>query len=114
MNAPTPIINTDRISNALEKLGLEWADTNAAAEALEETRQTVYARLAAELIGNGESAAKAELLAKAAPGYAEHLDKMVEARRVANRARVRYDVYRVKAELIRSNASTERALASIR
>lgn len=109
-----PILDANRIAASLQELGDRWADENAAAAALEETRQSLYSRIAAEHIGKGESAAKAELLAKADPVYDEHLKAMVEARRKATRARVRYDVARIKAELMRSNASTERALATLR
>lgn len=112
MNAP--VLDADRIAHELLRLGGKAADENAAAAALEETRQTVLAKIASEHLGKGESAAKAELLARADATYEQHLKAMVEARRIAGRARVAYDVARVKAELLRSNAATDRALATLR
>lgn len=114
MISNSPHLDADKIAHSLQELGDRWADENAAASALEETRQSLYSRIAAEHIGKGESAAKAELLAKADPLYNEHLKAMVEARRKAMRAKVRYDVARIKAELMRSNSATERALATLR
>ncbi len=106
---PGQSIDPAALATELAKRGETWADANAAAEALEETKGTVLAQLAAEFLGKGESAAKAELLAKAHPDYSTHLEKMVAARRSANRARVRFDVYKAYIELARSAESSRRA-----
>lgn len=110
----TPTLDAERLCHELTQRGEAWADANAAAEALEETRQSLYSSIAAELLATGASAAKAEMLAKADERYAQHLKAMVAARKAANRARVRYDTYKVYCEMQRSNASTERALATLR
>ena len=85
------------------------ADKNAAAEILEETKGTLLATLASVHMKDGASAAKADVEARSDPQYRGHLTLMVEARREANKARVRYDSGKVYAELLRTKAATERA-----
>ena len=109
-----PILDANRIAAELERLGTEWADNQAAASVMEETKPTLLAKIAKEHMADGASATKAELLAKADPVYEQHVRDMVEAERKAVRAKVRYDTYKIKAELLRSNASTERALAVLK
>jgi hypothetical protein len=111
---PGQSIDPAKLASELSERGLTWADANAAAEALEETKGSVLAQLASEYIGKGESAAKAEMLAKADPAYTEHLEKMVSARRSANRAKVRFDVYKAYIELARSAESSRRSEMNLR
>lgn len=111
MNSP---IDPHTLAQELSERGLAWADANAAAEALEETKAVVLSQLAMERIQGGDSAAKAELFAKASPQYRDHLTKMVDARKAANRAKVRFDTYKAYIELARSAESTRRAEANIR
>ena len=103
-----------KLVERLVQAGEEWADKNAAAELLEETKSTLLATLAVAHIEIGDSAAKAELRAKSSAAYADHLKDMVEARRQANRARVRYDSGRVFGDHIRTKAATERAQMEMR
>ena len=110
MNAP---IDPHALAHELSERGLAWADANAAAEALEETKSTVLAEIMAEHIHGGATAAKAEILAKASKAYREHVDRMVSARKAANRARVRFDTYKAFIELARSRESTRRAEAKL-
>lgn len=96
--------------------GEEWADLDAAASVLEETRKTILAKRALEFVesslsagkGRAMSVAQAELNALADPTYEEHLNMMVEARKNANRARVRYDLGRMHLELLRTAQATLR------
>lgn len=111
MNAP---IDPAVLAHELSKRGETWADANAAAEALEETKATVLSQIAVGRIQGGDSAAKAELFARGSEEYRDHISKMVEARRAANRARVRFDTYKAYIELVRSAESTRRAEANIR
>lgn len=107
-------LEPEKLAHELSERGLTWADENAAAEALEEAKPTLLAQIATQHLEMGESAAKAELFAKGSQEYAAHLAGMVEARRMANRARVSFDVYRAYVELLRSRASTERAAMTMR
>lgn len=100
--------------------GEEWADQDAAASSLEETKKTLLARITLEFIEGGVksgalgdkpkpmSATAAELRALSDARYEQHLELMVRARQEANRSRVRYDLGRMKLELMRSLQATMR------
>ncbi|HYF40923.1 MAG TPA: hypothetical protein VEA35_00620 [Ramlibacter sp.] len=98
-----------KMAEELAQRGMAWADANAAAEALEETRQSVYSQIATGFLEAGDSAAKAELRAKADERYQTHIKSMVDARRTANRAHVRWKTYQAFVELVRSAESSRRA-----
>jgi hypothetical protein len=96
----------DRIYANIIAAGDEWADKEAAADLLEETKKTVLA----ELVNKGEGSVSArEYEAFASPVYKLHLTNMVIARKEANKARMRYDAVKVLAEMRRSQESTRRA-----
>lgn len=101
------MINPDEIHERLRLAGEEWADLDAAAAALEETKKTLLAELA--LKSDAVTVSQRELEALADPAYRLHVTNMVTARKEANRAKVRYDTGRVWAELVRTRESTKRA-----
>lgn len=105
---PDPRTLTDRLIDAGEK----WADFNAAADMLEETRSTLLAKITKEHFEL--PAWKAEAASKGDPRYEEHIRAMVDARQAANRARVRYDSGKAFVELARSAESTRRAEMNLR
>lgn len=99
--------------------GEDWADKNGAANALEESRKSVLAKFFLEhAAGKTDSvdgrparpisSALAEQKALADERYRAHLDMMVDARRDADRARVRYEMGKMKLELMRSLQATLR------
>ncbi len=88
--------------------GNDWADKDAAASALEETRRSVKAKIANDCLAESSSVAKAELIAEASPLYSQHIASMVEARRIANRAKVYYDGMKINYEMMRSLEATRR------
>jgi hypothetical protein len=97
---------TDRLIEAGEK----WSDLNAAAEMLEETKKTLLAQITSGFMAEQSmSVAKAETLALASNEYGRHLKAMVEARQLANKARVRYDSGKAFVELARSAEATRRS-----
>lgn len=102
----------EQMYQRIVKAGEEWADAEAAAELLEETKKSVLAKLMSE--SDGTSAAAKEMYALADPKYREFVSGMVTARKTANKARVRYDSARVLAELRRSQESTKRAEMTMR
>lgn len=105
-------LDSDRAYDALIKAGEDWADKDAAACLLEENRKSVLAKYKNE---SGEkSDAARETLALCHDNYLEHVAMMVEARRIANRARVKYDSAKVLAEMRRSEESTRRAEMTLR
>lgn len=105
-------MDPDKIYDSLVKAGEDWADAEAAADMLEETRKSVLAKLMVE--SDATSAAGKEMYALADPKYREFVQGMVTARKAANKARVRYDSARVLSELRRSQESTRRAEMTLR
>lgn len=92
--------------------GEAWADAEAAAALLEETRKTVLAK-AMNDSGHASIAGK-EMMALASDDYRKFVEGMVRARATANKARVRYDSAKVLVELRRSQESTKRAEMNLR
>lgn len=105
-------MDAEGIYNKLVSAGEEWADLNAAANLLEETKKTVLAKLMRE--SEATSAAGKEMYALADDSYRAHVTTMVTARKQADRARVRYDCAKVWSELRRSEESTRRAEMQLR
>lgn len=113
-NLPTQPIDPDRIAAEMERLGHAWSDLHAAACALEEAEKSVLAEITADYRPQAKSQAEAESLARASKRFRDYLADMVEARRKANRAKVSFDTFKVKLEMQRTAAATDRALMSLR
>jgi hypothetical protein len=106
-------INSEQAYEALITAGETWADAQAAADLLEETKKSVLAKLKIECSMSSTDAGR-EMYALADQEYRKHVEGMVNARRAANKARVRYDSAKVLAELRRSEESTRRAEMNLR
>jgi hypothetical protein len=98
--------DADKTYTALVQSGENWADMDAAATLLEESRKSILAKFKLEAAGGSDAAR--EMIALADPRYAEFVKGMVAARGAANKARVRYDSAKTLAELRRSQESTRR------
>ena len=96
-----------KLAQSIVSRGEMWADCNAAADLLEETNKTLLAKIMKEYLDH--PAWKAETLARADMRFEEHIRAQVDARRLANLARVRYDGAKAMGEFIRSAESTRRA-----
>ena len=107
-------MNPAELTERLIKAGEDWADKDCAASLLEETRKVVHAEIAVAFIRKGESAASAEKEVYSAPDYKKHVSDMVNARREANRARVKYDSGKTFTKLIQTSESTRRAEMMLR
>jgi hypothetical protein len=94
--------------------GKDWAETNAAADLLEETRKTLRSQIALKFLPDVGAVSKAEMMAEATQEYIDHIKSMVEARKVANTARAQYDADRAFIDLIRSQESSRRAEMQMR
>lgn len=105
-------MDADQIYDAITKAGEDWAEKQAAADLLEETRKSVLAKLMNE--APHTSMGGKEMQALADPEYKKFVEGMVSARKAANKARVRYDSAKVLAELRRSQESTRRAEMNLR
>jgi hypothetical protein len=106
------MIDPDKAYEALVQAGEDWADKQAAADLLEQTRKSVLAKCMQD--ADGGSIASKEMNALASEEYQSFLAGMVSAGRAANKARVRYDSAKVLAELRRSQESTRRAEMNFR
>ena len=114
MNTNVRYIDTDSLCDEAEEAGLAWADAKGAYELLDQTRKTVLAQGMKAHLAEGLPGNKAETLALADASYHEFIRRTVAAGHAADRARVRYDILKTRIELIRTNASTERAAMSMR
>lgn len=99
-------MDANEIHAKLIQAGEEWADLDAAASLLEETKKSVLAELMNKLTG---SIAARESEALADPVYKAHVTSMVNERKKANRAKVRYDSAKAWCELVRTQESSRRA-----
>lgn len=106
--------NPSDIAESVAKRGRDWADKEAAAQMLEETKRVVRAQMAVRSLQEAGSVSKSELIAEASDVYEKHVRDMVEARKVANVAKVNYETAKQWIELIRSQESTMRAEMQMR
>lgn len=102
----------DRLFHELIDSGEQWADAEAAAQVLEETRKPLLHKVGTDSQEKAESAK--ERVAYASPEYREHVTQMVEARHRANLAKVKYTAIQVLTELLRTRESTRRAELTLR
>lgn len=86
-NSPPP-------SQVYHEAGLDWADKEAAASLLEDTKSAVVAKWQAEL--GDIPVNRAEQQVKIQPRYTELVEQIVEARRQANIAKVVLEVRRME------------------
>ena len=103
-------MNKEEINNIYQKTveaGNDWADKDAAASLLEEARKTLLSELTLRH-KEGRSNVDAENMARAELEYINYIKKMVEARRLANRARVVYDQRKSWIDMKRSVEATKR------
>jgi hypothetical protein len=105
-------IDVDALHDRLEDLGEVWADADAAYKALDDMTKSVLSRCMVP--HEGKSVAAAETLARRDEVFVSHLNSLAEARKNANRARVKYDSAKAWIELYRSKAATEREAMKLR
>jgi hypothetical protein len=99
-------LNPDKIYHELVAAGDDWADKDAAANLLEEGKKSMLAQLT--LSNMDGSRIEAETKALASHEHQEYIAGMVEARKQANKANVRYKALQTLAELRRTQESTRR------
>jgi len=103
-------MNDDWASRAYQQIidsGNDWADKDAAAKFMDDTRKPTLAQIA-----NGidvKSMSERESQARAHPDYMEHLLKLKVARKRANLARVKYDAAKTLASLRQTQESLKKA-----
>lgn len=107
------MIDPNKIAHELATRGEDWADTDAALKALDDVSKTVLSECVADL-NEKLSVAAAEQKARRSETYKNHLTAVAQARKAANRAKVRYDTYKAYVELLRSREATDRAQMGLR
>lgn len=87
--------------------GERWANLEAAAQLLEDTKSAVLAQKCAEL--GGIPVNRAEQSVKSSRFWQEHIEKIVEARKEANKSKVELDYIRMKFYEWQSSQANSRA-----
>jgi len=82
------------ISEQIYRAGCSWAEENAAAQLLEETKTAVLSQLKGRQGDIPDS--HAERIVKASDEWTDYITTMVDARRRANLARVKYDALKAR------------------
>lgn len=101
------MLEPNTIYRKMVEAGESWAEANYAAELLEETKKTLVSQLSTE---SGETSISAkEAFALRHPSYKIHVQNMCEARRDANKAKVKYDSLKTWVEVVRTKEANERA-----
>lgn len=99
------------ISEEFRIVAKVWADLDAAANLLEETKSAV---LAQRMLALGDMpVSKAEMNVKGSPEWSEHIEKICEARKQANLKKVQLEFLRMKHQewnVINANARHEARL----
>lgn len=101
------MINPDAIYEKLVTLGEDFSDKDAAANLLDETKKVLLAQLMVK--SSATSAAAKEMEALADPSYTVHIGRMVEAKKEAQRAKVRWISAQAWCDASRTQAASERA-----
>jgi len=113
-----------RIAAMVAKVGYVWSDKDGEASSLEEAKKNYLAKLTLEYLespgpGSKPGAVKsmpvsqAEIRALADPRYEAYIKDMVERRKLANMARVRFDVSKLYVEMQRSANAARRSEANL-
>ena len=103
-------INPNKVYEEYLTTGQEWADKRGAADLLEGTLKCLKAKLALDARSIEKCGlAEAENIALASLEYGEALEASVEARRVANRANVKYIATQALFEARRTAEASHRA-----
>ncbi len=87
--------------------GVDWADKEAAAQLLEDTKSALLAQWETELGDIPKN--RAEQTVKSSQRWMDQIEKIVEARRLANIAKVNLDVVRMRAWEHSNKEATQRA-----
>lgn len=82
------------ISEQFRIVAKQWVDQDAAASLLEDTKSAVFSQMV--LKHTDVSVARAEHLSRSSKEYREHIEKTVDARRLANRLKVQMEYLKMR------------------
>jgi hypothetical protein len=100
--------DVDAAYHQMQHLGSKWADLHAEAEILEEAKKCILATITLYHVDNGDAKTTAEVRAHASKEYQDHIKKMVEARRLANQAKIELESVKTHLNLVRTFESSRR------
>lgn len=89
----------------------QWVDADAAATLLEDTKSAVLAERMQDHAGLAIN--RAEQLVKSSPEWRDHLEKIIAARKQANRFKVQMEYLRMKFSEWQSHEATKRTEARL-
>ena len=101
----------ERLAHELSKRGLDWADKQAAYQALDEATKSVMGQAYLQTEG---TVAERDAKTRNTVGVLNHLEAVARARKASLVARVNYETYQVYLEMKRTEQSTRRAEMQIR
>ena len=108
MNASVNI-DPDYVFHKINDAGQEWVCLNAKAKLLEDCEKSELSQIIQEKIAAGASSnAEAEHRARADQRYRDYIKNKVEARQLAEEARVKYEAAKTWWEAMRTQAATLR------
>lgn len=91
--------------------GEDWAEKEAAASLLEDTKSAVMAQRQAELLAMDAKMAvnRSEQIVKASPEWTQYVEETVGARKAANLAKVKMEFMKMRFQEHQSHEATARA-----
>lgn len=107
----------ERYMSELGPLGLSWAEKKEVSDTLAEHQKSVFAETQCDIekdLNEKVSETKLTRLALADPDYKDYVSGMVEAQRLTNQAKVKYDNCKIKLDQIQTRISYEKAKTNIR
>jgi hypothetical protein len=108
---------TDWASQAYKNImdsGEDWAEKEAAASLLEDTKKTILAQIKVNIGNECKSEAARETIALANKAYIDHVNEMNKAREAANKARVKWEASKTLASLRQTQESLKKAEMNLR
>jgi hypothetical protein len=90
-----------------------WADSEAAASLLEDTKSAVLAERMQSLLEEGMAVNRAEQTVKASQEWKDHIEVIIECRKVANRDKVLMEYLRMKFQSWMSQEANSRTEARL-
>jgi|TARA_R110002020_G_C16154943_1_gene762956 hypothetical protein len=97
-----------------EELGDDWAEKDAAFGMLDDTKKNLEGKLVSPLLDEGVPVTKAVYYAHAKKEYSDYIKDLGEARRVKNKASVKYKTYLKWIDLIQTKEANQRAEMKIK
>ncbi len=102
-------MSNEQLSEQLYKAGVDWADKNAAANLLEETKSATLSQMMSQF--SELPVSRAEMNVKASGEWMQFINKMVSARHKSDLAKVRLEFLRAKLQEWQSAEANHRMMA---